>query len=320
MTQPLLLSLGSINADFQLRTEAAPGPGRTQMGRDFVRLSGGKAANVALLARRLGHPAALLGRVGEDDLAEQALAPLRRAGVDLAGVSAAPRQSTAVSMICVLPDGGKTIVLAGNANDSWDAAACAAAADAVNAAPDGSVLVLDWEVAPDAVDAALAAARRRGLRAVLDPSPAERLRPEWLDGLHAIAPNASEAGELTGIEVREPEDAAEAARRLARNGIELVCVKLSDGGCVLLEGGRLTQVPAVAVEVSDSTGAGDAFTGALAVALLEKQEPVAAAAFAAAASHLAVTAYGSQEAYPDRARIAEMLPRLQASIRRMATP
>ncbi|KAA2213418.1 ribokinase [Teichococcus oryzae] len=318
MTRPILLSLGSINADFQLRTDAPPEAGRTVMGCDFVRLGGGKAANVALLARRLGHPAELIGRVGDDDLREQALAPLRRAGVGLGAVSVAPGQSTAVSMICVLPDGGKTIALAGNANDAWDAPAREAGERAVAAAPDGSVLVADWEVPPDVVAAILATACRKGLRVVLDPSPSERMRPELLRGIAAMAPNASEAGSLAGLKVEGPEDAARAARHLAGHGVPLVCVKLSDGGCVLLEGGRLTHVPAVPVEVVDSTGAGDAFSGALAVALLEGKDAVAAAAFAVTASHLAVTAYGSQEAYPDRDRIGELLPRVQAGIRAMA--
>ncbi|HEX4261405.1 MAG TPA: PfkB family carbohydrate kinase [Acetobacteraceae bacterium] len=136
MAEPVILSLGSVNADFQVRTRDAPDLGRTVMATDFVRLSGGKAANRAFLARRLGHPAWLLARVGADDLREQVLGPLRDAGVDLSGVSMADRIATAVSMIAVMPDGKKTIVLAANANDAWDDTPAAAVAARIDPASD----------------------------------------------------------------------------------------------------------------------------------------------------------------------------------------
>lgn len=311
MPAPLILSLGSINADFQARVEYAPDTGRTLPATDFVRLSGGKAANVALLARRLGHPARLLARTGDDDLREQALAPLRKASVDLSVVSQAPGMPTAVSMIAVLPDGKKSIILAGNANDSWDDLAMEAVLGAIGEAPVGSVLVADYEVPPSLVARAVAAARSRGLTVVIDPSPAPRAERAVLGQAHAVAPNASEAEGVTGVAVKDAETAAEAAARLAEFGVALPCVKLSDGGCVLRHEGQAIHIPALPVEVVDSTGAGDAFTGALAVALLEEQPPLSAAAFAAAVSHLAVTAYGSQEAYPERGKAEELARRLE---------
>jgi ribokinase len=116
-----------------------------------MRLSGGKAANQAFLAQRLGHTAMLLGRVGDDDLAEQALAPLRRAGLRLDGVAAACGTATAVSMIAAPPDAKKGIVLAANANDAWDEAVLRTMELTLRAAPSDAVLSLDCEVAPDAV-------------------------------------------------------------------------------------------------------------------------------------------------------------------------
>jgi len=316
MTAPVLLSLGSINADFQMRLERPVGSGETLAAHDFTRLSGGKAANRAYLARRLGHPAWLLGRVGGDDLREQALGALRDAGVDLACVSIAAGQPTAFSVIAVPPTGKKAILLAGNANDAWDEAAVQAAADRIAAAPAGSVLAADYEVPARVVRRAAEAARARDLLLVLDPSWPDRAERDVLAGAFAVAPNAGEAEVLTGTKITDPASGAEAARKLAALGPRLAFVKLEDGGCVLAErDGRVTHVPPVDVPVVDTTGAGDAFTGALAIAVLERRSPRDAALFAVAASHLAVTAWGSQPAYPDRARIEAMLPALARGVR-----
>ncbi len=316
MTPPVLLSLGSINADFQMRLSRPVGSAETLPAHDFTRLSGGKAANRAYLARRLGHPAQLLGRVGDDDLREQALGALRDAGVDLAGVSVAAGHPTAFSVIAVPPTGKKAILLAGNANESWDDDAAAAAAARIAEAPAGSVLAADYEVPASVVRRAAEAARAKGLLLVLDPSWPERAERDVLAGACAIAPNSGEAEALVGVKATDPASAAEAARQLAKLGPRLAFVKLEDGGCVLAEqGGGVLHIPPVAVKVVDTTGAGDTFTGALAIALLERKSPRDAALFATAASHLAVTAWGSQPAYPDRARIEALLPDLAGGVR-----
>lgn len=310
---PVILSLGSINADFQVRIDAPLQNGETVMSRDFVRLSGGKAANVALLARRLGLDAVLIGRVGQDDLAEQAMAPLRQAGVDTRHVTRSAG-STAVSMIAVPPDGKKTIVLAGNANDSWDEAAVEAMVKAVAEAPKDSVLVVDQEISARVVTRALRLAAERGIRTVLDPSPPERVGREALSCVHAMTPNASEAGRLTEMTVSDPESAMRAAERMLGWGVRIACVKLPDGGCVAAwEGGRV-HIPSLNVQGVDATGAGDAFTAAFAVSLLEGGDPVDAACYGVAASSCAVMAYGSQPSYPSRAEIEAKLPALRQTM------
>ncbi len=310
MERPAILSLGSINADFQVRTPRPLAAGETLLATDFVRLGGGKAANVAFLAHRLGHRAMLLGRVGDDDLREQALGPLRRAGLCLDGVSVAAGTATAVSMIAVAPDAKKSIVLASNANDAWDEGAVRHMLALVEAAPEHSVLAADVEIPQAVASRAVMAAHKRGLRVLLDPAPTSRVEREMLEHCAAICPDAREAAELTGLETGDTEGAARAATALADLGVALACVKLEDGGCVFRCGEQVIHIPPVPVRVVDSTGAGDAFAGALAVALLEDQAPLSAVLFATAASHLAVTRYGSQEAYPTRAEIDAFLPRL----------
>ncbi|RKF12650.1 ribokinase [Roseovarius spongiae] len=298
--RPLVLSLGSINADFQMRIDRRPEVSETLIARDFQRLGGGKAANVAYLARRLGRDAVLLGRIGDDDLAEQALAPLREAGVDLRHVARAPDAETAVSVITVPPDGKKGIVLAPNANDAWDEEDPAQLDRVIAAAPAGSVLVIDSEVPGFVTEAAARSARRCGLRVLLDPSPADRVSDALLSLVDVAAPNTSEVETLTGIEVDGPCSAARAASALVDRGCGVACVKLPDGGCVVAESAEVCHVATGQVDPVDTTGAGDAFAGAMAVALCEGQGMVAAAVFATAAANHAVTGYGSQPAYPDR--------------------
>lgn len=313
--RPVMLSVGSVNADFQLRVPRPLQAGETLLGTDFVRLGGGKAANRAFLAHRLSHPAWLLGRVGDDELRAQALAPLSRAGLVLNHVTTVRGVPTAVSVIAVPPDGKKSILLAANANDVWDERAIADALAVVAAAPPGSVLTADCEIMPGVTARLVSAARTAGLRVLLDPAPPDRADRTLLDGCFALSPDAREAAALTGIATDTVEGAAAAAVALAGAGATLVYVKLGDGGCVGVLAGRVVHVPPTPVPVVDSTGAGDAFTGALGVALLEGQSPEQAMLFATAASHCAVTGYGSQEAYPTRTAIEALIPRLAATSR-----
>ncbi len=145
MEEPTLLAVGSINMDVQVRTDRWPDEGETLLARDFLMTGGGKAANVAFLARRPGRSARLFGHVGHDVLADEALRSLEDAGVDLGGVRRVEGSATALSMIVVRPDGEKTIILAPNANDADGVA------EAIGSAPAGSVLVVDLEVPEDVV-------------------------------------------------------------------------------------------------------------------------------------------------------------------------
>ncbi|WP_119155145.1 ribokinase [Caldimonas tepidiphila] len=317
---PPLISLGSINADFQVRVDEEPGERETLEAHDLRRLSGGKAANVAYLAHRLGHPALLLGRVGCDDLATQALGSLHDSGVDVQSVRRTCSAATAVSMIMVPPSGKKRIVLAGNANLGWEAEDIEASCAAIRTADPGALLVADFEIAPEAVRAALRTAHERGLRTVVDPSFPRHVGREDLRGVHALTPNESEARELAGVATPGARGVAETARALAALGPRMVCIKLSDGGCLVAQGERMEHVPAGRVEIVDATGAGDAFTGAFAVALLEGREPVQAAAFAVACSDLAVTGYGSQPAYPSREALDAHLKTVEPGVRAWPEP
>ena len=306
MQRLTLLSLGSINADFQVRVDEPAGSRETQLAHDLCRLSGGKASNTAFIGARFGHRSLLLGRVGDDELAEQALAPLRQAGVEVCHVGRAAGQSTGVSMIMVPPDAKKNIVLATNANDCWDEAAIDAMIAVIDGCETPACLVLDYEVPARVVNKALEAADRKDIPAVLDPSFPDRVDEGLLPKLHAITPNVSEAEGLVGHSLDSMDKLADAARELQRDGPALVCIKLGDGGCVLATTDQTLHIPPGDVEPVDTTGAGDAFTGVFAVAMLEGLEPREAAAWGVAAANLAVPGYGSQPAYPDRQQVVDL--------------
>ena len=306
-----VVSLGSLSADFVVSVPGLPQESRSVRGDALLRTSGGKAGNVAVLAARLGTQARLLGCVGDDDLAAQALSGPESAGVNLRGVRRR-RGLTGYSSILVPSDGGTTIVLVPNANDAWAEDGEKVAAE-VDAAPDGSVVVADLEVPVALVVAAFGVARERGLTTVLDPAPPDRLTDEVLAAADHLTLDHAEAHQLTGEDAAEAAGAARAAAALQTRGAAVVHVKLARGGCLTATADGCTLVKAPSdVPVVDPAGAGDAFAGGLAVALVQGRSVAGAAEFAVAASACAVGGYGSQESYPDMAALAVMLERVSS--------
>lgn len=315
MTPLTVLSLGSINADFQMRVDEPPGSSDLLYAHDFVRLSGGKSANTAFIAARFGLRSQLFGRVGDDQLAEQALGTLAAAGVDIAGVTQAAGEPTAVSVILVPPGAKKQIVLASNANECWDDAAIDKLLGNIDSCPTPACLVLNCEIPPSVVRQAIEAACKRNIIVVLDPSFADRIEPDLYPLLQAITPNVAEAEMLLQTSIDSAADAARAACRMREQGVAVVCIKLSDGGCVMATPDDLAHLPSGQIDVIDTTGAGDAFTAAFSVALLEGRGYIEAAAWGVAAANLATTGYGSQPAYQSREEITAMAGQLLERVR-----
>jgi ribokinase len=305
-SQRCVLAVGSINLDLQVKADGWPEQSETLLGREFLCAGGGKAANVAAFAAKLGAPSQLVGRVGDDSFADIALTGLRSLRVNLDGVSSV-RGATAVSMIVVRDDGDKTILLAPNANEQWEADAERSVRAAVERCAPGSCVCVDLEIPERIVLCALQAARARELRTVLDPSPADRATDEMLALCTYLVPNPRETERLTDVKVRSEADAKKAAKRLLERKVANVCIKLPDGGALLMSerGTELAKPPKV--KVVDKTGAGDAFAAGLCVALYEDLQPRAALRMAVAAASFAVTRYGSQAAYPTRAELDKLL-------------
>ena len=303
----MILSLGSINADLEFRGVASLGKGGTIRTAGFTERAGGKAANVAFFANRLRVPTRLLGRIGSDYYARVAAAPLRESGVDLTAVTSTDEVPTGIAIVVVQENGDKTMLNASNANMEWDRDATAVIQEAIEAAPEHSVLVADFEIPKNVLAAAFSSAEQRGLPILIDPTFPEEVELPLLKRFHAITPNRKEAEGLLKRAIRTDDDAAEAARALHGHGIEIVCVKLQHGGCALCQQGQVSMLAAPDVEVVDKTGAGAAFIGAFAAALVERRSPVEAARWGVAASSFSVTKAGAQASYPTRAEFLRFL-------------
>lgn len=296
--------VGSVNADLIARVRSRPAPGETVLGDSLVVLAGGKGANQAVAAALLGARVTLVSAVGDDAFAAPATATLRSAGVDLAAldVVAGP---TGIAMITVADDGENSIVVLPGANGAVGPGIVAEHADAIGAA---AVVVLQCEIPGGATEAA---ARAAGGRVLLNLAPALPLDPEVVRLADPLVVNEHEArGALAilrdGALVADGDDHARVARDLLAAGVRSAVVTLGRAGALVAVPGReVVAVPAPTVTAVDTTGAGDAFVGALAHRLAEGDGLVEAARFAVRVGAYAVTGQGAQASYP---RATDTLP------------
>ncbi|HZU24607.1 MAG TPA: ribokinase [Bryobacteraceae bacterium] len=307
--KPALVVVGSLNMDFVVLTEHLPALGETVLGRDFRMLPGGKGANQACAAGRIGDGTVqvrMIGRVGYDVFGDHLKASLAAAGVDVSAVHATQSSATGVALIEVDRAGQNSIVVASGANH----ALARAEVGAMRAPMRGSRFVLFQLESPlDTVEAALALAREEGARTILDPAPACYLPPGLLAGVDILTPNETEAQILLGLPRGRVEmsDAPAMGRALRERGPAAVVLKLGDQGCCYSGPEGEFFSPAFPVTAVDATAAGDTFNGALAVALAEDRPIVEALRFANAAAALSVTRVGAQASVPSRAEVDRFL-------------
>jgi ribokinase len=303
--RPAVVVAGSLNMDFVVRVERLPAPGETVLGGDFRMNPGGKGANQACAAAKLGSPGVVVrmaGRVGRDLFGEHLKASLAQAGADVSAVSSTDSAATGVALICVDRAGQNSIVVAPGANHAFDAAEVESLRPSFRGA---RFALFQFEIPMPAVRAALALARQEGARTVVDPAPAQPLARDFFPLIDILTPNETEALALLDRPPARvmPEDAPALANELRLLGARTVVLKLGDQGCYYDDGAERLFEPAFAVEVVDSTAAGDVFNGALAVLLAEGKSPARALRFASAAAALSVTRAGAQASVPSRAEV-----------------
>lgn len=298
-----LVVIGSINMDLVVRTERLPRPGETVRGGEFHTIAGGKGANQAVAAARLGADTYLVGRVGADDFGRRLRDAVEGNGVNIAHVSIDDDHPTGVAMIIVQASGENSIVVARGANDAVSPQDVQAASAVIAAA---EVVLLQLEIPLETVAAALEAARAAGVKTVLDAGPACPLPEDLLRLPDVLSPNLVEAEVLLGHPIP---GALEAARELRACGALACVVKSGAEGCAWALSQDAGHIPAIPVEVVDTTAAGDAFTAALGVALAEGREVPAAAAWANYAGALAVTRLGAQPSMPTRRELEHFVSR-----------
>jgi ribokinase len=294
---------GSLNMDLVATAPRLPGRGETVLGDGFFESPGGKGANQAYAAARLGGDVAMIGRVGDDAYGARLRASLAGAGCDVGCVRSGP-EPTGVALIFVSRAGDNAIVVAPGANAGFGPAELQADAEAL---AECRILLLQLESPVATVTAAAWAASAAGATVILDPAPADPPPPaELLALVDILTPNETEAAQLTGRSAaaeRSLGEIAALAVELQRLGPPSVIVKLGARGCLVAAGDQITHLPAPAVRAVDSTAAGDVFNAALAVALSEARPLAEAAAFAIRAATLSVTRRGAQTSAPARAEV-----------------
>jgi ribokinase len=287
--------VGSINQDFVLSVERRPEPGETVTDAQLSRGNGGKGANQAAAAALLVADVQLLGRVGDDGLGEPLVEALADKGVDTSLIEASTHSSTGTAFITVTPDGENAITVAPGANRSLTPDDVDDASDSIAAA---RVLVAQMEVPPEVVLRAVEVAAERGTRALVNLAPPTQVPRELLEKLDPLVVNEHEAAFLLEERVEGVDAALFAAPELLALGPRSVVITLGKEGAVFSDGESTEHVSSSEVEVVDTTGAGDAFTGALAVQLARDESLGDAVAYAVRAGAAAVTKEGTQGALP----------------------
>jgi ribokinase len=294
-----VLVVGSVNVDLVVRVAHLPAPGETVTGGAFTQHQGGKGANQAVAAARLGATVSLVGAVGDDGFGRGALVDLRGEGVDVSRVALLNGVPAGLALIMVDERGENQIAVASGANAALDGATVAAALSGWRPRP-GAVLLTGFELGDGAILAAAQAAAARGVRLLVNPAPARPLDPELLALSPILLPNEGEATALTG----KPDPRAAALALVALTHSPVI-VTIGAGGALLVgaDGPRSVEhVPAPSVAVVDTTGAGDAFAGALAAQLASGSPLAEAVQVAVRAASLSVGVAGARGGRPTPAR------------------
>ena len=275
------------------------------VGDRFVTYAGGKGANQAVAAARIGARSAMVGRVGDDMFGPQLIELLQSAGVSTDAVAVSPDTSSGIAVISVGPGGQNRIVQVLGANDTCGD-------DEFNRIsallPDTSALLLQLEVSIELSARAAELAASQGVAVILDPGPVRPVPAEFYRHISVITPNETEAEALVGHPIADLGAAAAAAHELVGRGVRAAVIKLGSMGAYWSDGNDAGHVPAFPVNAVDTVAAGDAFNGAMAVAMSEGASLAEAVRWGCAAGALAVTKVGAQDSMPDRAAVAA-LPR-----------
>jgi ribokinase len=294
-TTPAVVVVGSLNLDLVVRVPRLPGPGETASGGDVFRYPGGKGANQAVAAARLGRGVAMIGCVGDDQAGRDLLASLEADGVDSSRVRVVDGVPSGAAFITVSEDGENQIVVSPGANARLTAEDVGAAGAALREA---AVTLLQLEIPLEAV---AAAARTAGGRVVLNPAPVRALPEKLLEEVDVLVPNRVELAQLAAAPV--PGTVEEATRLAGRLPARAVVVTLGADGALVVEHGHASHVPAVPVRPVDTTAAGDAFCGGLADALAAGAALQDAAGWAVRVAAAACTRPGAQASLPTPAEV-----------------
>jgi ribokinase len=302
MSRPRVVVVGSSNTDMVVRLPVLPAPGETVLGGDFYQAAGGKGANQAVAAARLGAEVRLVARVGDDSLGREAVRRFQAEGILTDAVVVDPQAASGVALIMVDSRGENMIAVASGANSRLTPADV----EVVSEHLPGSVLLVQLEIPMETVEHAVSLASRAGALVILNPAPARSLPDPLLHRVSILTPNEGELAVLAGRPVHDLETARLAATSLLRRGVKTVIVTLGAQGALLVDSGGSRLEPARRVEAVDTTAAGDAFNGALAWALAGGAPLAEAVRLANRAASISVTRPGAQPSLATRRELEEL--------------
>jgi len=300
MSHARIVVVGSSNIDMVVKAERIPGPGETVLGGDFVMVPGGKGANQAVCAAKLGAEVKLVARIGDDVFGETSLANFRAVGVDTEFVTEDPDHPSGVALIAVDAKGENAIVVAPGANLALTPDDVDRAADAIRAA---DAVVLQLEIPPETVEHTIELAASCGTRIVLNPAPIRPISRDALGKVDVLVPNQHEAAELVGCASGAELEVGSAARKLRETGVPAVVITLGSRGAYVAADSGEAFIEAFKVEALDTTAAGDAFTASLACGIAEGMPIIEAARFAAKVAAISATRMGAQSSMPSRKEV-----------------
>ena len=297
-----IVVVGSSNTDMVIRTDRMPKPGETVLGGDFMMNQGGKGANQAVAAAKLGGDTVFIAKVGNDIFGHQTLDMLRNLGIDTTFVGGSDKYPSGVALINVDASGENSIAVASGANAHLTAADIDAAESVIAGA---SLVILQLETPVETVTHAAKEAKKHGVKVILNPAPAPKqpLPAELLENVDIIIPNKTEAELISGIDIVDDASELRAINAIHSTGVKTVIFTLGSKGALICQDGDCVLVPSFKVEAIDTTAAGDTFCGALCVALSEGMPMRKAIEFANKAASITVTRLGAQQSIPVRAEV-----------------
>jgi ribokinase len=297
--RPRIAVIGSANIDLTTFTSRFPKPGETIFGDSFDLGFGGKGANQAVASRLCGAEVFMVARVGSDLFGPATVENFKKQGIDATHVKQLPGVSSGVAPIFVEPNGQNRILVVKGANDRLMPADIDEAANTLKTV---DCMVLQFEIPLETVYHSVRFAREKNIRCIVNPAPAQPVDLKALEGLDYFVPNESEAETITGMPVRNVDDAKKCAEKLLTGGMKRVIITLGANGSLLAGREGMEHVPPFQVKSIDSTGAGDAFIGSFAVFLGEGLPEREAVRRANLYAGLSTTGVGTQKSFFDRAR------------------
>jgi ribokinase len=291
--------VGSANTDMVVKAATLPLPGETLLGGSFFMNAGGKGANQAVAAARLGGNVTLVAKVGNDIFGKQTIEGLKKENIDTAFVFIDETAPSGTALIMVNEEGENCIVVAQGANANL----LPADIEYVNAIDDAAIILVQLEIPMATIEAVSKKAKANNQRLIINPAPAQSLSDKLLNGLFLITPNETEAALLTGITVTDEATASKAADVFLSKGVQNVIITLGRQGAYFKNNNQQFKVAAPVVQAKDTTAAGDTFSGAITVALTENMNWQQAIEFAVKAASISVTRMGAQASVPYRSEI-----------------